>query len=99
LEDLPNVLNTGGQLVCDSADLAAVLGDESPEVLHEILSPDRYLGEVEFGLRYGSLEGPRYPWIFVDPETLEIIANAAGFAVEISAEGDRGSYLAVLTVA
>ena len=97
-EELPRVLNPGGRLVCDSADLAAVLGDESPETLDELLSPDSYLGEVEFGLRYGSLEGPRYPWIFVDPETLEIIANAAGLAVEISADGERGSYVAVLTV-
>ena len=98
-EELPQVLNPGGRLVCDSADLAAVLGDESPETLDELLSPDSYLGEVEFALRYGSLEGPRYRWIFVDPETLEIIANAAGLDVEISAEGERGSYVAVLTVA
>ncbi len=97
-EELPRVLKPGGRLVCDSADLAAVLGDESPEVLEDLLSPDTYLGEVEFGLRYGSVEGPRYPWIFVDPETLEIIANAAGLAVEIPVEGERGSYVAVLTV-
>jgi len=97
-EELPMVLNPGGRLVCDSADLAAVLGDESPDVLDDLLSPDTYLGEVKFGLRYGSLEGPRYPWIFIDPGTLEIIANAAGLALEISAEGERGSYVAVLTV-
>ena len=97
-EELPRVLKPGGRLVCDSADLAAVLGDESPEVLEDLLSPDTYLGEVKFSLRYGSVEGPRYPWIFIDPETLEIIANAAGLAVEIPVEGERGSYVAVLTV-
>jgi len=97
-EELPKLLNPGGRLVCDSADLAAVLGDESPEVLDELLRPDTYLGEVAFILRYRSLEGPRYPWLFVDPETLEIIANAAGLAVEISAEGERGSYVAVITI-
>ncbi len=98
-EDLPRVLNPGGRLVCDSADLAAVLGDESPDILDELLRPDAYLGEVEFSLRYGSLEGPRYPWIFVDPNTLEIIANAAGLEVEITGRGGRGSYTAVVTVA
>jgi len=98
-EQLPQVLNPGGRLICDSADLAAVLGNESPETLDELLSPDSYLGEVEFALRYGSLEGPRYRWIFVDPKTLKVIANAAGLEVEISAEGERGSYVAVLTVA
>lgn len=98
-EGLPKMLNPGGRLVCDSADLAAVLGDESPDVLEELLNPNSYLGEVEFSLRYGSLEGPRYPWIFIDPDTLEIIATAAGLAIEISSEGVRGSYVAVLTVA
>jgi SAM-dependent methyltransferase len=97
-EELPKILDPGGRLVCDSADLAAVLGDESPEVLDELLDPDSYLGEVEFKLRYRSLEGPRYPWIFVDPETLEIIANAAGLEVEITTRGERGSFVATLTV-
>ena len=62
-EELPKVLNPGGRLVCDSADLAAVLGDESPETLDELLSPDAYLGEVEFGLRYRI---PRRPALPVD---------------------------------
>lgn len=99
LEDLPRVLKPGGRLVCDSADLAAVLGEESPDLLDDLLSPDLYLGEVEFSLRFGSLEGPRYPWLFVDPDTLEIIANAAGFEVGIETKGERGAYLAVLTLA
>jgi len=99
LEDLPKHLNPGGQLICDSADLAAALRDESPELLGELSSPDHYLGEVEFSLHYGSLEGPRYPWIFVDPKALEIIAGAAGFVVTIAARGERGSYLATLTIA
>lgn len=97
LEELPTLLNPGGRLVCDSADLAAVLGDESPEVLEDLLSPDTYLGEVEFGLRYKSHEGPRYPWIFVDPQTLGIIAGAAGFDATIVAHGERGSFVSVLT--
>ncbi len=97
LEELPNHLNPGGRLVCDSADLATALRDEAPELLDELSNPDRYLGEVEFGLRYGRLEGPRYPWIFVDPEALEIVADAAGFDMKVAAGGERGSYLAVLT--
>ena len=99
LETMPTLLNPGGRLVCDSADLAVVLGDESPELLTELLRPDAYLGEVEFSLRYLGLVGPRYPWVFVDPQTLGIIADAAGFAVSIVAHGERGSFVAVLTAA
>jgi SAM-dependent methyltransferase len=96
LERLPRILRPGGRLICDSADLASVLEQESPTLLDELTAPDRYLGEVTFGLRYGDLEGPDYPWLFIDPDRLEIIAGAAGYAVEVVARGDRGSYLAVL---
>ena len=99
LEELPNRLNPGGRLVCDSADLAAVLRGESPGLFGELLSPDLYIGEVEFSLRYGSLVGPSYRWLFVDPKTLGIIARAAGFDVMIACGGERGSFVAVLTIA
>lgn len=98
-ERLPTLLEPGGTLVCDSADLAAVLREESPDLLDELLTPDRYLGEVEFGLRYEDLEGSSYPWLFIDPEALEIIANAAGLEVEIAHRGDRGAFVAALRVA
>jgi len=98
LEALPPVLAAGGRLVCDSADLAAVLEDESPELRRELAGADRYLGEVEFGLRFGVLEGPPYPWLFVDPEGLSIIGEAAGYDVTIAAQGSRGAFLAVLTL-
>ena len=96
LERLPTILRPGGRLICDSADLAAVLEQESPALLDELTAPDRYLGEVAFGLRYGDLTGPDYPWLFIDPDRLAIIAGAAGFGVEVVARGDRGSFLAVL---
>jgi len=97
LEELPRLLRPDGQLICDSADLAAAIGNESPGLLAELSARDRYLGEVKFSLRYRSTAGRPYPWLFVDPRALEIIAGAAGFDTTIVARGDRGSYLAVLT--
>jgi hypothetical protein len=41
-----------------------------------LMNPELCFGEVKFNLRYGSLQGPSYPWLFVDPKTLEIIARA-----------------------
>lgn len=96
LEALPSVLAPGGRLVCDSADLATVLREESPELFDELAAADGYLGEVEFGLRFGTLKGPLYSWLFIDPQGLEIIGSAAGFDVDIAAHGDRGSYVAIL---
>lgn len=97
LERLPDHLNPGAQLICDSADLGSVLGEESPEIIDDLAHPGHYLGEVEFRLRYKNIEGPSYPWLFIDPEALGIIAGAAGFRVSTAATGDRGAFLAALT--
>jgi SAM-dependent methyltransferase len=99
LEALPSLLEPGGRLLCDSADLTAVLRDESPPTLDELTETDGYIGEVEFTLRYRSMEGAPYSWIFVDPEALGIIARAAGFDLRVVAEDERHAYLAELTLA
>jgi SAM-dependent methyltransferase len=96
LERLPELLAPGGRLVCDSADLSSVLRDEAPDLLLELERPDRYVGEVEFRLRYGGVEGEPYPWLFLEPSTLAYLGGAAGFRVEIADHGERGSYLALL---
>jgi SAM-dependent methyltransferase len=96
LEDVTSLLEPGGRLVGDSADLNAVLADEAPELAAELGSPDRYLGEVEFRLRYRGSDGSPYPWLFVDPATLDLLGTAAGFRVRIDRRGDRGAYLALL---
>lgn len=96
LETAYQLLEPGGRLVCDSADLSAVLKDEAPELLDATNRTGRYLGEVEFQLGYRGMIGPPYPWLFVDPTTLACLGSAAGFQVQIVRRGDRGSYLALL---
>lgn len=98
LEALPAVLTPEGRLICDSADLEAVLRAEANEVLAELADTGRYLGEVRFRLAYRGRRGPSYPWLFVDPASLDHLAGAAGFDTRIVARGSRGSFLAELTV-
>jgi SAM-dependent methyltransferase len=99
LERMPTLLSSGGRLVCDSADLATVLHDEAPGLLDDLAASDRYHGEVSFGLEYRGRRGPVYPWLFVDAETLELLAGAAGFTTRVVAHGERGSFLALLSPA
>ena len=89
---LHDLLAPGGQLLADSADLAVAV--RKPAI--EERAGGGYLGEVHFQVTYGSLTGRPYPWLFVDPLTLARVAAAGGFACEIFARGDRGSYLARL---
>jgi SAM-dependent methyltransferase len=97
LESLPARLADKGRLICDSADLAAVLGEEAPESLEELRTPGRYIGEVEFTLSYRGHQGPAYPWLFADPAALAALAGAAGFDCRIEARGERSAFLAVVT--
>lgn len=96
LETAHQLLEPGGRLIFDSADLSAVLEDEAPELLDERNRAGRYVGEVEFQLSYRDMVGPPYPWLFVDPTTLACLGGAAGFRIEIVRRGGRGSYLALL---
>ncbi len=90
LERLDTLVAPGGQLLCDSADVRHLLGDTDQE-------DAEYPGEVAFQLHYGSMHGSEYPWLFVDDETLAILAGAAGWDTEVLVRAGSESYLARLT--
>jgi SAM-dependent methyltransferase len=96
LEHAQTILAAGGQILCDSADLSLELDQEMVDSLRGCTR--RYMGEVSFSLVYGEDHGEPYSWLFVDPVSLATIAAAAGFDCEIVAHGQRGSYLARLTL-
>ena len=86
-----SVLNKGGQILCDSADLEIAVAESLTR------SDDSYSGEVTFRCDFTDIEGASYPWLFIDPETFDFHARTAGFDFEILERGDRGIYLARLT--
>lgn len=90
-------LGGGGQVLCDSADLAAVMPALAEHRDPQPGAEGRYYGEVEFRLSYGEVRGEPYPWLFVDAQRLQRHAEAAGFEFEIGAWGGRGAYLAQLS--
>ncbi len=97
LERIKETIADEGQIVCDSADLTMIVpslfdSDDSPD--HK---PAPYPGEVEFRLTYGKLEGQPYPWLFVDPRTLERFAKSSGFEFAIGARGREGAFVAILS--
>jgi len=87
-----------GQLIFDSADLGIVIPEQFDEGLEDWRKGGLYPGEVEYRLTYKELEGDPYPWLFIDPVTLSDRASAADFEMEVIARGDRGTFLARLTV-
>lgn len=96
LTSLDAVLKPDGQLLCDSADLAAAFPLDHLRALGRRHGDRVGRGEARFRLRFGRLKGAWYPWLFCSPGVLRARAGAAGWWVEIAAVGDRGGYLARL---
>jgi hypothetical protein len=79
-------LASGAQILVDSTD---------PRPWGE---PDdgRYPGEVHMRLAFEGREGPPFPFLFVDPDTLRDVADSLGLDTEVVAEDQDGRFLARL---
>jgi SAM-dependent methyltransferase len=86
LVELAGRVDPGGQILVDSTD---------PRAWGE---PDdgRYPGEVHMQLAFDGDEGPPFPFLFVDPDTLRNAAGSAGLETEVVAVDQDGRYLARL---
>lgn len=88
------LLAPGGQILLDSSDLIYLFEDtpNSPSVMQ-----GSYYGQVDFGVRFMG-EEQIFPWLYVDFETLNRIANQQGFYCEQLEKGDHYDYIARLSM-
>lgn len=84
-------LNPGGQILFDSSDVQYLYEfDNKP--------PDRYYGEFRYRLRYKAILSPWFPWIFVDPESLQKILIEVDLNWSLRLDGEHYDYGGVLTI-
>jgi len=95
---LKNLLNPGGRILADSSDLLYLFTDENGDSWIDIAS-DTYYGEMEYQLSYKNIKGKKFPWLFVDPDTLTEHAEKSGFRVIDKVMGEHFDYLVELTLA
>jgi SAM-dependent methyltransferase len=88
LAELAEQVESGGQILADSTDPRS--WGESGD--------GRYPGEVHMQLAFDGDEGPPFPFLFVDPDTLRDVAGSAGLDTEVVAVDEHGRYLARLRV-
>ena len=86
------LLNPGGQIILDSADLMHLFVDEDGSF--ELNLNSNYYGEVIYQLKYKGLVGEPFNWIFIDFGNLSDIAMQNGFECEMLFEDDKFNYLA-----
>lgn len=89
LNQAKNLLNEGGQIIFDSCDISYMYEDLLPE--------NPYYGEARVRYSYGTLATDWFHWLYIDPETMETIAQKMGWQMEILEEDDNSQYLARLS--
>lgn len=97
LNHLKQLLNPGGKILADSSDLLYLFTDENGESWIDIAS-DTYYGEMEYQLSYKTVRGKKFPWLFVDSDTLAEYAERSGFTVVDKVKGLHYDYLIELAL-
>jgi len=97
LNHLKQLLNPGGKILADSSDLLYLFTDENGESWIDIAS-DTYYGEMEYQLSYKTVRGKKFPWLFVDSDTLAEYAERSGFKVVDKVKGLHFDYLIELAL-
>lgn len=89
---LNNLLADEGQVLIDSSDLKYLYENEDGS--YDIDPAGPYYGEIDYQMVYGGVKGEKFNWLYVDFQTLQLLAGANGFDCELVAEGDHYDYLA-----
>lgn len=99
LENLPSffqrlkqLLSPTGCVLMDSSDLRYLFEDEEGKL--DIDPEAGYYGEVDFYMRYKTVNGETFDWLYLDFQTLSMHAAQAGFKAEKLGEGQHYDYLA-----
>lgn len=86
-----DLLLPGGQLLFDSSDVAYLYEDGPP-------LQDHYYGEIRCRYEYRRQKTEWFTWLYIDPDTLALIARDEGWGTQILYEDDQDQYLARLTL-
>ncbi|NPD84793.1 methyltransferase domain-containing protein [Lentimicrobium sp. L6] len=91
-----NLLNEGGQILFDSSDLIYLFEEEDGSFMIDL--NDHYYGEVEFQVEYQGIPSKPFPWLFIDFDNLQNLAERHGFQAELLQRGAHYDYLARITL-
>ncbi len=87
LSHCKTLLNSGGQLLFDSSDIAYLYADGTVD------KPAGYYGEIRYQYAYKGSRSAPFDWLFVDQDTLISIARPLGWVVQILYEDGHDQYL------
>ena len=92
---IESLSKSGTSLILDSLDLRRDF--MSLEIEGREADPERgYFGETRYQIKYGKQTGPKFWWLYIDPDRLVEIADGFGWKCEGIYMEDDGQYLAHL---
>ncbi len=97
LNKLKSLLNEGGQILLDSSDILYMFERDEDDG-YWIPEDVAYYGEVSFTMEYKNQKSDKFPWLYLDFNTLQRAAAFNGLVCELVIEGEHFDYLARLSL-
>lgn len=94
LKHLKKLMATEGKILVDSSDLIYLFDEEDIALWKK---DKTYYGEVDFGIRFQG-KSEEFPWLYIDPKTLEEVSKSCGFQFKIIGQGENFDFLAQLSI-
>ena len=94
LKHLKKLIAAEGKILVDSSDLIYLFEKEDIALWKE---DKTYYGEVDFGIRFQG-KSEEFPWLYIDPKTLEEVSKSCGFQFIIIEQGENFDFLAQLSI-
>lgn len=88
---LNNILSENGEVILDSTDICYLFEEEGGII---VLPDNGYYGEMVFQMQYKDIIGEKFPWLYIDFDTLSEKAEENGFCAELIMEGEHYDFLA-----
>lgn len=96
LSAMRSKLKPEAQILLDSSDVSYLFMDE--EGTQRIDNQAGFYGEAAFYMKYKSIRGKPFKWLYLDVSLLQNRAEALGYRCELLAEGEHYEYLARLSL-
>ncbi|WP_347841305.1 class I SAM-dependent methyltransferase [uncultured Draconibacterium sp.] len=94
LAHLKSLLLDGGQILIDSSDIKYLFEEEDGSKWVDLGSTS-YYGEMQYEVSFRK-SSVKFDWLFVDFNTLQLVANETGLSCKLVEKGDHFDYLAQL---
>lgn len=94
LEKAKSLLNSGGQIILDSSDIAYMFKNDDGSKWIDLSK--NYYGEVTYQMEYKEYKTDLFNWLFIDYNSLAKTAKSIGLNIEKVMDGEHHDYLARL---